>query len=110
MAMESPMPRELLELVAERFKALGEPVRLQLLDALRRGEYTVGELADHTGLQPANVSKHLQILYQLGFVARRKEGLFIHYRLGDDRIVDLCDLMCGKLEEEAATRMRTLGR
>ena len=107
---EGPMPTELLELVAERFRALAEPVRLQLLDTLRRGELTVGELAESTGLQPANVSKHLQLLHQLRFVSRRKEGLFVYYQLADERVLELCDVMCGRLEAELVTKMRALAR
>lgn len=110
MPTEGPMPTGLLELIAERFKALAEPARLQLLDTLRRGEHTVGELANSTGLQPANVSKHLQLLHQLRFVSRRKEGLFVYYQLADERVVELCDVMCGKLESETVTRMRAFGR
>ncbi len=108
--MKAPMPPELLELVAERFKALAEPARLLLLDTLRRGERTVGELAEVTELHPANVSKHLQLLHQLGFVSRRKEGLFVEYRLADETVNHLCDLMCGKLEEETRAMMRNLAR
>ncbi|HEU5183802.1 MAG TPA: metalloregulator ArsR/SmtB family transcription factor, partial [Gemmatimonadaceae bacterium] len=69
------MTPELLAIVAERFKAIGEPVRLQILNALRDGEMTVTELVDETGLGQGNVSKHLQLLHGLGFVTRRKEGL-----------------------------------
>ena len=59
---------ELMDIIAERFKALGEPARLQILDALRDGEATVTELVDATGLGQANVSKHLGLLHGLGFV------------------------------------------
>jgi DNA-binding transcriptional ArsR family regulator len=95
---------ELLSLVAERFKALGEPARLRILDALRGGERTVTELMESTGLSQANVSKHLQLLHGLGFVARRKEGLYTHYRLADEDVFRLCDIMCGRLAEEARAR------
>ena len=108
MPSHAVMPRPLMEAVAERFKALAEPARLQLLDALRRGERTVGELAEITGLQNANVSKHLQLLRRMGFIVRRKEGLFVHYRLADDTVFQLCDLMCGKLEEQTTALMDTL--
>lgn len=94
----------LIPLVADRFKALGEPARLQILSELRVGERTVGELVEETGLGQANVSKHLQVLHQGGFVTRRKEGLFVRYRLADRDVFRLCDLMCGRLEREAATR------
>jgi DNA-binding transcriptional ArsR family regulator len=69
---------EVAILVAERFKALGEPARLQILNWLRAGEMTVGELVDKTGFGQANVSKHLQLLHTMGFVRRRKDGLFVY--------------------------------
>jgi DNA-binding transcriptional ArsR family regulator len=99
---------ELLELVAERFKALAEPARLRILNTLRDGEKTVGELMEETGLGQANVSKHLQMLHTLGFVERRKEGLFVHYRLSGEEVFQLCDIMCGRLAAEADARGRIL--
>ena len=100
------MSPELTELVAARFRALGEPARLQILSALRRGELSVNDLVDETELGQANVSKHLQILHSLGFVARRKEGLFVYYRLADKSVFRLCDIMCGRIE----SRMRGVER
>lgn len=93
-----------LELVAERFRALGEPARLQILNALRSGEKTVSELMEETGLGQANASKHLQLLHGMGFVERRKEGLYVHYRLADETVFQLCDIMCGRLVKEARAR------
>ncbi len=95
---------ELLELIAERFKALAEPARLHILNTLRAGEKTVSQLMEETGLGQANLSKHLQLLHGLGFVERRKEGLYVHYRLADDSVFHLCDIMCGRLVEEARVR------
>lgn len=97
------MTPKVLELVAERFKALAEPARLQILYALRAGEMTVGELVKATEFGQANVSKHLQLLHGLGFVRRRKEGLFVYYALADKRVFQLCDLMCVRLEAEMKT-------
>lgn len=99
---------ELLELVAERFKALAEPARLRILNALREGEKTVSVLMEETSLGQANISKHLQMLHALGFVKRRKEGLFVHYRLADESVFQLCDIVCGQLVEEASARERVL--
>ena len=98
-----PLTPKLMELIAGRFKALGEPARLRILNALRDGEKTVSELMDATGLGQANVSKHLQLLHSAGFVTRRKSGLFVHYTLADEDVFTLCDLMCGRLlaQEEA---------
>jgi ArsR family transcriptional regulator len=91
---------EMVELIAARFKALAEPTRLTILNALRSGEKTVTELMAETGLGQANLSKHLQLLHNLRFVVRRKEGLNVHYRLADEQVFQLCDLMCGRIEEE----------
>ena len=95
---------ELLDLIAERFKALAEPARLRILNALSDGEKTVSDLIEETALGQANVSKHLQLLHSLGFVERRKEGLYAYYRLANEDVFQLCDLMCGRLEAEAHAR------
>lgn len=108
--MARELTPEILELISERFRALGEPTRLLILDVLRSGELTVGELMEATGLGQANASKHLQLLHSLGFVERRKEGLYVYYRLADERVFEMCDIVCGRLEEEARTRADLLSR
>lgn len=102
------MTPELLALVAARFKALAEPARLEILNALRAGERTVGELVEETGLGQANVSKHLQLLFGLGFVNRRKDGLYVYYGLADKTVFQLCDIMCGRIEAETRARRKLL--
>ena len=99
---------ELLALIAERFKALAEPARLHILATLRAGEMTVGELATAVEFSQANVSKHLQVLHAQQFVSRRKDGLFVRYALADRSVVQLCDLMCGRIEAEARSRRKLL--
>jgi DNA-binding transcriptional ArsR family regulator len=99
---------EVTVLVAERFKALAEPARLQILSCLREGEMVVTDLVAETGLGQANVSKHLQLLHAMGFVARRKDGLFVYYSLADKGVFQLCDTMCSRLEREMKTRRRLL--
>lgn len=66
----------------------------------------VTELVDETGLSQANVSKHLQLLHNLGFVTRRKEGLFTYYSLADKSVFALCDIMCDRLGAEVGARRR----
>lgn len=105
----SSLHAELFGLVAERFKALAEPARLHLLHTLKSGDCTVAELVAETGLTQANVSKHLQILYDKGFVVRRKDGLFTVYRLAGRDAIRLCDIMCERLKAEATTFRRRLG-
>ena len=97
----TPLTPELMDLVAERFKALGEPARLQILQGLRAGEQTVSELVDATGLGQANVSKHLQLLHSLGFVDRRKEGLYVFYRLTKPAMADVLAVVLGPTGERA---------
>ncbi len=95
---------QLLGLVAERFRVLSEPARLQLMNVLRDGERTVSELVEATSLGQANASKHLQLLKAHGFVDRRKEGLFVYYRIADPEVFRLCDLMCDHLERHSQAR------
>ena len=99
---------QVMDLVAGRFRALGDPARLGILAALRDGESSVTDLVVATGLGQASVSKHLQVLHAGGFVARRRDGLFVHYRLADRVVFQLCDLMCGRLDGEVDARRRTL--
>jgi ArsR family transcriptional regulator len=97
-----------LELVADRFKVLAEPARLELLNHLRSGEMTVSDLVDESGLAQANVSKHLRLLHSAGFVKRRKDGLFVYYALADRGVFQLCDIMCERLDAESKARRRLL--
>ena len=91
---------EQMDLIADRFRVLGEPARLRILTALRDEERNVTELVRETGLTQANLSKHLQLLLRLGFVERRKEGVSTYYSLADRDVFRLCDIMCGRLEKE----------
>lgn len=105
---EVTMSPELLELVADRFKALGDPARLRILSALRRGELAVNELVEQTGLTQANVSKHLALLLRLSFVRRRRSGTYTYYALADRGVFRLCDLMCGRIEGALTQQRRAL--
>ena len=103
-----PLSPEQLDLVADRFRVLGEPARLRILNALRKQERNVTELVAVTGFSQANMSKHLQLLLRLGFVERRKEGVSTYYSLADPDVFRLCDIMCGRLERELRERKRAL--
>ena len=89
-----------LELVAERFRVLAEPARLQILQTLRDGERPVGALVRELGLQQANVSKHLQQLHRAGIVGRRRSGLQVFYRILDASIFELCGVVCDSLAQQ----------
>lgn len=96
------------QMVAERFKALAEPARLRILDTLRNQELTVTEIMTATGLSQANVSKHLSVLHAQRFVLRRKEGLRVYYALADAGVLQLCEIMCGRLARDAAERQELM--
>src|SRR5581483_12348868 len=98
MPLPYPLPDELAELIAARFKLLAEPTRIKLLDRLRTGEATVQQLADTVGTTQQNASKHLAVLAAAGVVGRRKQGNFVYYRVVDDGIWQLCHDVCGSVE------------
>jgi ArsR family transcriptional regulator len=97
-----------LEKVADRFKALSEPMRLRLVYALMDGEKTVSQLVQETDALQANVSKHLGILLDTGILARRKEGTSAFYRIADATVFELCDLVCGSIEDRLASDLEDL--
>ena len=95
-----PLPAPLVELIAERFRLLGEPMRIRLLDRLRDGEATVKDLQEATGASQQNVSQHLGALLRAGIVSRRKEKNFALYSIADPAFFDLCDEVCGGLRRQ----------
>ena len=102
MKMIHPLPDPLVELVAQRFRVIGEPMRIKLLDRLRDGSATVGELVEALGASQQNVSKHLGVLHQAGIVSRAKEGTSVRYAIADDTVFALCEQVCGGLRDQLA--------
>ena len=86
-----------LELIAERFRLLGDPVRLRLLQSLEGGERSVADLVASSGAAQASVSKHLQLLLRGGLVQRRRQGMYVYYSVSDERVFAICDVVCGSL-------------
>lgn len=85
--MSKTSPKKLVfEQLARVAKAIAQPNRLELLEALGQGERSVDELARASGLSIANTSHHLQILREGGLVKSRKEGVQVFYSLSDDAI------------------------
>ena len=109
MAVPHPLPADLVELIAERFRALSEPTRIKLLDRLREGEATVLDLTELIGTTQQNVSKHLGVLQRAGIVARRKQGNFAHYRIVDEGVFDLCEAVCGSLQQRVESLRQLVG-
>jgi DNA-binding transcriptional ArsR family regulator len=97
-----PLPEALVELIAQRFRVLGEPTRVRLLDALRDGPLTINELSEALGASQQNVSKHVGVLAQAGVVAREKDGNRVRCSIADPTIFELCELVCGGLRRQVA--------
>lgn len=100
------LPKEALEQVASYFQALSEPTRLSLLNLLRGGERNVGELAQLCGYTSANVSRHLALLTQHGLVERESRGTSVYYRIADESVYALCDLVCGSVARQLERQAR----
>jgi DNA-binding transcriptional ArsR family regulator len=89
---------------AETLKALADPIRLRIIDLLRRGAKNVGDLAEALDATIVTVSHHLGVLYHAGIVRRSKRGRFVNYSLDGKILVrssqgkELLDLQCCRLE------------
>ena len=102
MPLPHPLPEDLVELIARRFRVLGEPMRIKLLDSLRERDASVSELREATGASQQNVSKHLGVLLEAGIVGRRKDGNQVFYSIVDEGIFRLCEEVCGGLQRQVA--------
>lgn len=98
------LPDALVDLIAHRFRVLGEPTRIQILDALRQGPATVAELEVSVGTSQQNVSKHLALLLDECLVSRRKEGNRAYYSIADQSLFELCEVVCGSLRDQLTQR------
>ena len=105
-------PKELsaaaLDLIAARFRALSEPMRLRILNLLMQDECTVGQLVELTGSSQANISKHVALLRDAGMVGTRKEGLSSYCYIADPIVNELCEMMCSRLREEMEAKAKEL--
>ncbi len=91
-----PLSDKMIELVARRFRVLGEPIRLRILQVLEGGELSVNEIVDQIeGSQP-NISKHLQTLFDAGLLGKRREGTSVLYGIADPMVFKLCEMVCAR--------------
>ncbi len=102
------MSAMMMELIARRFRALGAPCRLRILQELEMGERTVSELVTELDGSPANVSKHLKILYETGLVSRRRIGSFTSYGISDPAVLQLCTSVCHSEAQKRELELREL--
>ena len=106
---ESPeMSWEALELVADRFRALSEPIRLRILQILQNGETGVSALVEGIGSTQPNISKHLKVLQDVGLVKRRQVGTSAYYSIADEMVFELCEMVCSKLRDRLEAQVGAL--
>lgn len=96
-----PLSDRARERVAARFRALGEPTRLRILEVLFGRDASVGEMVDEVGGTQANVSKHLLVLHAEGLIERRKEGTRTVYSIADPTIQRICSIVCDGVGRDA---------
>lgn len=100
MSLPHPLPEPLVEQIAQRFRVIGEPTRIRILDRLRDGEATVQELADVLDTTQQNASKHLAVLHSAGIVARRRDGNRVYHDIADHTVLELCETVCGSMRRQ----------
>jgi ArsR family transcriptional regulator len=101
---------EAIELIAARFRAMGEASRLKLILAVEHGEKNVSQLVAETGMGQPNVSKHLQTLTDAGILARRKERMSVFYTIADPTICRLYKQVSCSLQKRLTTQASTFGQ
>jgi DNA-binding transcriptional ArsR family regulator len=90
-----------VEILAKYFRGFGDPTRLRILEALTDGERSVGELVELIGAPQPKVSSHLACLRWCGFVDSRREHRTVHYRVTDQRVLDMLHLARALLADNA---------
>jgi DNA-binding transcriptional ArsR family regulator len=101
MQLPHPIPADLAEMIAQRLRVIGDPMRIRVLDLLRDDELSVAAITAALGTSQQNASKHLAVLHQAGIVGRRKEGTSVLYRVVDEGVYALCEQVCGGLQAQA---------
>lgn len=96
------------ETVARRFRALGEPQRLRILQVLEASPRNVNEVVRALGASQPNVSRHLQALFEAGLVSRRRAGTSTVYSISDSMVFKLCGLVCEGAIKQARSRLEEL--
>lgn len=95
------MSRASLEKVAQIFGAFADATRLAILQELKTGRMSVGELVTTLGTSQANISKHLKLLHQAGLLAREREGMQVFYRVSEASVYEMCKFACHRLMQNS---------
>ena len=101
---------EAMNLVAARFKVLSDPMRLRILNTLQSGEQSVTQVTEAVTASQPNVSKHLKTLQDAGLIARRQEGNTVFYRVADETVFQLCDVVCNSIQQHLTVQASAFGQ
>ncbi|NCO69633.1 MAG: winged helix-turn-helix transcriptional regulator [Acidobacteria bacterium] len=105
-----PESEQLLERIADRLKAMADPMRLRILHALQQGERCVNDILAEVGGSQANVSKHLSVLRRAGLVDCRRDGVNVYYRIVDATVFAICSSVCDSLERQVNAAQEGIAR
>ena len=105
---QAELSPQVLQLVADRFRVLAEPLRLRILQLLRNGEKNISEITALTGATQPNVSKHVRVLEEAGLIGRRQEGNTVYCFISDYSVFELCDVVCGALYARVSAQAAAL--
>lgn len=94
------LSNDIIELVANQFRVLSEPLRLQILQHLQDGERSVNQIVEATNASQPNVSKHLRVMQQAGILIRRQEKNSVYYAVADASIFTICETICGSIKKK----------
>lgn len=103
-----PLSDKMVELVAHRFRMLGDATRLRILQCLESGDKSVNEITEALDGNQPNISKHLQALSDAGLVGRTREGNRMFYAIADPVVFKLCALVCHSASEQVQSQLEAL--
>lgn len=104
-SIRPPLTGHTADLIARRFRVLGDPLRLRILGALEEGERSVNGVVEAVGANQSNVSRHLRILRESGILRDRQAGNQVFYSIADPVIFKLCDLVCRSAATDVHRRL-----
>jgi DNA-binding transcriptional ArsR family regulator len=100
---------EKMQIIAQRFKAMSEPIRLKILHLLKDCERSVGEIAETLDMKPGTASANLNALAKAGLVSSRREGTKIYYRISNKMVIKICDIACDCINKEIDAMIKMQG-
>ncbi|MBC7190591.1 winged helix-turn-helix transcriptional regulator [Candidatus Aerophobetes bacterium] len=102
------MKEEIYQAQAEYFRALSHPTRIKIVEYLKSGERCVCEIFPHLGEEQSNISRHLAVLKRAGILSSRKKGVSVYYRVQDEEVFKILDLVLSSVKKLARQKAALL--